>query len=76
MPLNITSKYVTDIQIGANGVITVTLGGSQGIATAVNGEDIVLTPNDTDPSRVDWTCTSTADDKYLPANCRAGAVAP
>jgi type IV pilus assembly protein PilA len=67
---NITSKYVTDIQIGGNGVITITLGGGQGINAAVDGQTITLTPDVNDTSRVDWTCTSSADPKYLPANCR------
>ncbi len=66
----VTSKYVTGLVV-ATGVITVTVGN---IATVVNGGTITLTPNVTDTSRVDWACSSSMADKYLPANCRS--VAP
>jgi type IV pilus assembly protein PilA len=64
----ITSKYVSGVTI-ADGVITI---GLTGIAGVVDGKNIVLTPNlDADETRVDWTCTSDAENKYLPANCRS-----
>jgi type IV pilus assembly protein PilA len=78
----ITSKYVTSINItsaAGGSVITIVLGGSKGIggSPTVDGTNITLTANvDADGSRVDWTCASTALDKYLPANCRAAAAAP
>jgi type IV pilus assembly protein PilA len=79
----ISSKYVTSIDVTGGGAapseIVIVLGGSSGIGgnPTVDGESITLTANvDADGSRVDWTCTSTAADKYLPANCRAGAAAP
>jgi type IV pilus assembly protein PilA len=65
----VTSKYVTGLTV-TNGVIVVAVGG---IAAVVNGGTITLTPNVTDTSRVDWACSSTMADKYLPANCRSAA---
>jgi type IV pilus assembly protein PilA len=67
----ISSKYVASVDVNA-GVIEVVL---QGIHTNVDGETITLTPDFTDESRVDWTCTFSGDVKYVPANCR-GAAAP
>jgi len=69
----ITSKYVASLLIGANGVITVTV---QGINSTIpiDGGTITLTPDVTDTSRVDWTCSSSLADKYLPANCRTTAA--
>jgi type IV pilus assembly protein PilA len=69
----VTSKYVTALNIGANGVITVGVGN---VAAVVNGGTITLTPNVTDTSRVDWACSSSMADKYLPANCRQPVAAP
>jgi type IV pilus assembly protein PilA len=66
----VTSKYVSGLVV-ANGIITVTV---QNIATVVNGGTITLTPNVTDTSRVDWACSSSMADKYLPANCRTVAA--
>jgi type IV pilus assembly protein PilA len=67
-----TSKYVASLVISANGVITVTV---QGINSTIpiDGGTIVLTPDIADTSRVDWVCSSSLADKYLPANCRATA---
>jgi type IV pilus assembly protein PilA len=66
----IESKYVTSVVI-TDGVVAITLGGTEGIAGVVDGKIITMTPNiDADETRVDWTCTSDADNKYLPANCR------
>ena len=64
---NITSQYVTGVQVGANGVITVGLNQ----ASVGTGGSIVFTPTFNN-STVDWGCTagSTVLDKYLPANCR------
>lgn len=70
---NITGKYVDNVAVGANGVITATMkatGVSQGIVSAT----VVLTP--TFPATaaaggsVIWRCTSSADNKYVPQACR------
>jgi type IV pilus assembly protein PilA len=67
----ISSKYVSAVEVN-NGVITVTL---TGIHANVDGKIITLTPDfDDTAGRVDWTCTFDGDDKYVPANCRAGAA--
>ena len=65
----ITSKYVSNVQVGAGGNITVTftslVGGGQGSNT------IVFAPSPTSGS-VDWTCTSgTVEARFRPAQCRA-----
>jgi type IV pilus assembly protein PilA len=68
----VTSKYVSALNV-ANGVITVTV---QGInPTLIDGGTITLTPDVNDTSRVDWACSSSLADKYLPANCRTSAAA-
>ncbi len=68
----VTSKYVSALNI-ANGIITVTV---QGInPTLIDGGTITLTPDVADTSRVDWACSSSLADKYLPANCRTTAAA-
>jgi type IV pilus assembly protein PilA len=64
----IASKYVTSVQVGASGAITVTynntVGGSQG------GNTIIFVPS-ASASAVDWTCnTGTVEARYRPANCR------
>lgn len=61
----ISSKYVTGVGVGANGVITVGIN-----ATSVGaGGNIVLTPTFLN-SAVDWRCTTTMQQKFVPANCR------
>ena len=64
----INSKYVADLSV-AGAFITITL---RQIHTNVDGTTITLeATTDAADSRVEWTCTSTADDKYMPANCRS-----
>jgi type IV pilus assembly protein PilA len=48
----------------ATGAITVTMG-----ANAANAV-LVLTPTAVAGNPVDWACTTTTDDKYVPAECR------
>ncbi len=70
------TQYVTSLDVGANGVITVlattAVGGG---VTATDG--IKLTPNYTSATgTVQWSCSGTGTnmkDKYLPANCRTGS---
>ncbi|MGD9660768.1 MAG: pilin [Porticoccaceae bacterium] len=51
------------------GVITAT------VATGTSAGDvaITLTPVEVADGGTDWNCTTTADDKYVPAECRAAA---
>jgi type IV pilus assembly protein PilA len=65
-----SSKYVQSLTLAA-GVITVTVTGINN-TIPIDGGQIILTPNiDADETRVDWTCTSDLDNKYLPSNCRS-----
>jgi type IV pilus assembly protein PilA len=67
----LSSKYVSSLTM-VDGVITITL---QQIHANVDGGTITLTPYvDADATRVEWGCTSSIDDKYLPANCRSTYV--
>lgn len=61
-----STQYVSSLDVGANGVITV----ASAIAQATG--NFVLTPTYAPSTgEVDWSCTaSTIVDKYLPANCR------
>jgi type IV pilus assembly protein PilA len=64
----ISSKYVESLLV-ADDTITITL---RQIHSNVDTQTITLqATTDAEDSRVEWTCTSTADDKYLPANCRS-----
>jgi len=66
------TPYVTSIAVTpVTGVITVTMGGTEGTGASVEPV-ITLTPNQAaaeDP--ITWTCSTTAgEDKHVPANCR------
>ena len=69
----ITSKYVASLLI-TNGQIDIVVRGINS-TIPIDGGSITLTPDITDTSRVDWSCSSTLADKYLPANCRTTAAA-
>ena len=62
----ITSKYVSGIGVGNGGVITVTMNGTNLGASGT----IILTPTVANGGVVDWSCSSTLLDKYVPSNCR------
>ncbi len=70
---NITGKYVTQVAVGANGVITVTYGNSAN--ANITGDSLSLTPVDNLGS-VSWTCANASglENKWLPAACRT--IAP
>lgn len=53
------------------GVLTATVDHNVG---AVDAVDIILTPDELETG-VTWVCSSGADDKYVPAECRAAAAA-
>lgn len=67
------TDYVSGVAItDATGVVTVT-------STIPNATgDLTLTPTETGTTgQLTWDCASAdIDNKYLPANCRAAAVAP
>lgn len=64
------TKYVDDIQIDNDGVVTVTLGSGNGsgFPADVRGETLILTPNvkgaklANDSGSIDWACASTSAD--------------
>jgi len=50
----------------AAGVVTATVA----TGTTAGSIDIILTPTEITGGGVEWACTSTSDDKYVPAQCR------
>lgn len=60
-----TSKYVSGVSVGANGVVTAV---SQALGTGISG-NIVMTPT-ASGSVLTWVCTGTIGAKYLPASCK------
>lgn len=65
---DITGKYVSNVAVGASGVITATMK-SAGVNAQVQSGTIVLTPTENSGS-YSWVCTSSLSAKYLPAACR------
>ena len=66
---NQKSTYVTSLDVGANGVITVTAAAPTEIAT----KTVVFTPAlpaSGTSTTLTWSCSGTIDNKYLPAICR------
>ena len=66
---NIKGKYVTDVTVGAAGIITATFGNDAN--TKIATKTLVLTPTDNNGS-ISWTCANgtSVDQKYLPTSCR------
>ncbi len=65
----ITGKYTTKVTVGANGVVTVTYGGTSAHAL-IKTKTLLMTPT-TNAGSVEWACTSTGiAKKHLPAACR------
>jgi len=62
---NIRSDYVRSVDVGAGGVITVVLNGTN----VGQSGTITFTPTYS-RGTVNWACTSTLDNQYLPSNCR------
>ena len=67
--LNITGKYVTQVEVTGAGVIEVTFGNDVNIK--ILGAKLIMTPTDATGS-VKWDCTGDAQlvDKWLPSACR------
>ncbi len=64
---SISGNNVSQVSVGANGVISVTYTGDANI----QGDILVLTPDTSSGGSVVWDCTSTTiDNRYLPSNCR------
>jgi type IV pilus assembly protein PilA len=60
----VLTHYVSGLSVAA-GVITVTL---QSIATGADGSTVTLTPDAIPISS--WSCSTTATQKFVPAQCR------
>jgi type IV pilus assembly protein PilA len=69
-PASITGNNVSQIEVGASGVITVTFNND----TTINGKTIILKPNAHSSGSIKWSCTqpggNTIASQYRPANCR------
>jgi type IV pilus assembly protein PilA len=70
----IKGKYVTGVQVAANGVVTVTYGNQA--HSLISTKTIQLAPT-TNAGSVEWACTSASGsiaNKHLPAACRTTAA--
>ena len=63
---DVNGKYTTGVAV-ANGVITATAGNDA--SALIAAQTITLTPT-VNAGSIEWACTSTAADKYVPAACR------
>ena len=65
---DITSTYVNKVEVGSNGLITVTIKGTN---TALDTASIAFKP-DYSPNSIKWTCEVSAAtlNKFVPQNCR------
>ncbi len=67
---SINGKYVRQVELGANGIITATMRAAGSVSSKVAGQTFVLVPTDQQGS-ISWTCnTGTIDDKFIPSSCR------
>jgi type IV pilus assembly protein PilA len=69
---NINGKYTVGVTVTDN-TITVEYGGSAN--TNLAGGTLTLTAND-NTGAVEWACTASFANKWLPASCRTAAAAP
>lgn len=61
-------NYITNTEIGENGVIVATLGNK--VNSSILGKRVTLTPRENMTTHnLRWDCTSNADSKYLPNSC-------
>lgn len=66
-----TGKYVDNVAIGDEGVITATFGkDANSKITDSSANTIVLTPTVESTGNISWACTGTVDPKYLPSSCK------
>ena len=68
-------QFVKSIKFGGSGTgctITAKMG-TEDVNSKVEGVEIILTSTSTDSDIMKWTCTSTADAKFLPKTCKTGA---
>ncbi|EIC21267.1 pilin [Thiorhodovibrio frisius] len=63
----ISGKYVAQVDV-SGGPIVATMQAT-GVSAGIQGETLTLSPVTT-AGAVEWVCTSSADAKYIPGNCR------
>jgi len=68
---NISSPFVTSVEVGDGGVITTTI---RTINTDLAGAELTLSPT-ANSTNISWTCQISDSDlnKYVPQNCRNGS---
>lgn len=66
---NINGQYVSQVAVGANGVITSTMRNAAPVVTDIRGATITLTPTDQGGS-ISWNCASSVADNLTPGSCR------
>ena len=76
---DINGNYVQSVTVAgtatdAGGCTITALMKATDVANGIQGESLELELSNADTGSYVWTCTSTADDKYLPASCQAVAT--
>ena len=67
-----TGNYVQKVVV-ASGTITATMKGT-GVASDLQGKEIVLKPNTTGSGSITWECsTNAANESVVPQNCRSSS---
>ena len=61
------TSFVSNIAVADSGVVTVSMTTTTGLPAACN---VVYTPTSIG-GQLDWECTTTCSDKFVPADCRA-----
>jgi type IV pilus assembly protein PilA len=72
------TKYIASVGFTPSATAPVVSAVIQGINSAIDGDNLILTGTVESDDTIGWTCGSdadTADYKYLPANCRNTATA-
>lgn len=74
-PTDIKGKYVAQVSVGANGVLTATMK-NKDVNNDIKGKIVMLSPDVTgnaasSKGSFTWTCKKgTVDSKFLPSSCR------
>ena len=69
--VSVATNYVASVGIANGGLITVTMGGTQGTGATVEPVLTLAPTQGAAGTAIIWTCTRTAGlDKHVPANCR------
>lgn len=66
-----SGKFVSGVAIGDGGKIEATFGGDANKNLA--GKKVTLEPKESGSGNLVWSCSSDADDKYVPSSCRDAA---